>query len=349
MAVSESALLTWARSFLPQRLRRQIRFALDYPLLYARLLSNYDYDRRRFLAWSSVRGHTSRQAQLRAWIDADTHKIEKGLALKEPRAAFGRSVVERLLDNLTVYLDRYGPDRSTQLAANTLAAYVQFNVQHATSDPRLEARVNAFRLQFNDAAEGGVKRVRREDVLSTTQIPIEEFFNSRFSVRQFTGESVEPALIERATRLARKTPTVCNRQSVKVYAYFEPQDRTRLMACQLGNAGFSEQAGAILVVTSDVSTFFSVGERNQGWIDGGLFSMSLLYGLHAVGLGACALNWSVEADRDKRLRSMTGIPDSEIVIMMIAVGHLPQEFNVAQSSRKPVSDLLVRGSTTEPR
>lgn len=38
-----------------------------------------------------------------------------------------------------------------------------------------------------------------------------------------------------------------------------------------------------------------------------------------------------------------GMPDSDLVIMMIAVGYLPEEFKVAQSPRKPLKEVLIIG------
>jgi nitroreductase len=112
------------------------------------------------------------------------------------------------------------------------------------------------------------------------------------------------------------------------------------LACQNGNRGFTEEIDKLLVVTSDLGSFVSPGERNQCWIDGGLFAMSLVYALHSLGLGTCCLNWSVEHEADRKLRQAAGIRESEAVIMMIAVGHLPEVLNVQQSPRKLVDDVL---------
>ena len=45
----------------------------------------------------------------------------------------------------------------------------------------------------------------------------------------------------------------------------------------------------LLLVTSDIRAFMNNGERNEPFVDGGLFSMSLLYALEAYGLAACPL------------------------------------------------------------
>lgn len=89
-----------------------------------------------------------------------------------------------------------------------------------------------------------------------------------------------------------------------------------------------------------MQSFEGIHERNQCFIDGGLFAMSVLYSLHAKGLATCPLNWSADEDQDMRLRSVIDIKPAENVIMMIAVGHYPPHLNVAKSTRKNVSEIF---------
>lgn len=48
------------------------------------------------------------------------------------------------------------------------------------------------------------------------------------------------------------------------------------------------------------------------------------------------LNSSKKHDVDRELRRHVPIPEHEVVSMMIAVGHLPDEFEVAHPPMKPV-------------
>jgi nitroreductase len=95
------------------------------------------------------------------------------------------------------------------------------------------------------------------------------------------------------------------------------------------------------VVVCDLRHFVTVGERNQAWIDGGMFAMSLVYALHALGLGTCFLNWSVTEDVDRKLRPHLKVTEHDVIITMLAVGHLPERFRVAHSQRKPIDQALV--------
>ena len=190
------------------------------------------------------------------------------------------------------------------------------------------------------AGEGGTVLVERARIHAAARLDLADFFARRHSIRQFSAEPVAAVLVAQAVAMAQKTPSVCNRESGMVHAAFEPGIKERLLALQNGNRGFGDQAGCVLVVTSRLDTFLSVGERYQGWIDGGMFAMSLVYALHSLGLGSCCLNWSVEPEADIALRRVGGIPDDQLVIMLLAVGHLPERLRVAQSPRRPLDDVL---------
>ena len=132
------------------------------------------------------------------------------------------------------------------------------------------------------------------------------------------------------------SPRVCNRGATRVYAIYDAQHRERALAHQNGNAGFGHTAGAVLIITTNMSAYTDFGERNQAWIDGGLFAMTLTYALHAQALGTCFLNWSALPGQDKAMRRELGIPAEEAVITFMAVGKLPQVFTVAASPREPL-------------
>ncbi|MFC1735269.1 nitroreductase family protein [Candidatus Hydrogenedentota bacterium] len=334
-------------------LKKRVRFALALPRFLYGLITGYFYDVRRYYRAASkgneaVCAGRPSYTELKSWIAADTHKIEKALSLREPRPGFGAAVVRRLVEYLQVFHSSFGIEQTTQIAVNTLLAYCHFNKEHNVDDELLYEQVitlaNQAGLTNSAVGEGGVLKITRDAILAQALIPnIEKFFTSRYSIRDFSSAPVQLESIEKAVRMAQKTPSVCNRQSWKTYAYLDEKEMKRIFDFQQGNRGFGELAGGALVVTSDLATFFSYFERNQAWIDGGMFAMSLVYALHAVGLGSCCLNWSAEPSSDRALHKQLGIPENEVVIMIIAIGCLPDELNVAQSLRKPIEEVLVLG------
>lgn len=309
------------------------------------LVANLLYDAARYRRWSSLAKAELSREQLTALVTLNYHRIEKGLALPAPRPGFGADAVRTLITLLDQQFHRFGPDDAARSGIATLAEYQAFNRGHGIAHAEVDAALARYATMgaAPPAGEpcGGTRAVERATVLATLPADPESFFGSRHSVRHFSGEPVGLELIERAVRMAQRTPSVCNRQPWKAYAFTDPEQRKNLLSFQNGNRGFGDGAAQLLVVTSDLQHFTSVGERYQGWIDGGLFAMSLVHALHALGLGACMLNWSVTRETDAAMRAAAGIPDSELVIMMVAVGHLPERLRVAFSARKPLSDVLV--------
>lgn len=335
---------------MPKPLKRLLRFILMYPGYWLRLHQNYAYDRQRFGKYSSADSGLNRQIQLQSWVVADYHKIEKALSLRSPRPGFGVVVVSRLVDNLEHYINDYEIDEFCVTAINVLIEYINFNARNGLDSFDLSQKVNGFSslLEYEryNTGQGGTTQINRNEILRQSCLDLEGFFKSRHSIRQFSDEPVPRELVEKSILLARKTPSVCNRQSWKVYAFSDAQLLEKVVECQKGNGGFGDQIKTILVVTSNTETFFSIGERNQCWVDGGMFSMSLVYALHSLGLGSICLNWSVEKAADEDLHRIALIPESEAVIMLIGIGFLPEKLSVAQSYRKPVEEILIWNGKT---
>jgi nitroreductase len=71
-----------------------------------------------------------------------------------------------------------------------------------------------------------------------------------------------------------------------------------------------------------------------------MFAMTLLHALHYLGLGACALNWCTTWSQDRRFHQALDLPGHELILMLVAVGHLPEILRVARSKRRDVSEIL---------
>lgn len=314
-------------------------------VLRVKLILNYLYDFKRFWRWYSGNEKSKSKTQLQAVITKNYHGIEKGLALKEPRVGFGEKKINTLISNLSKYIDKYGVDKITNIAFNVLFVYYEFNLTHGHKDENLYKIILQLKNKISgikeDCRQGGVVEVTKHSILEKAQVNLPEFLESRYSIRDFAKDEVDLRLIEKAVKMAQKTPSVCNRQSSKVYVFSSKEDKQKVLSYQNGNRGFGYQASKVLIVVSDLEHFIAVGERNQCWIDGGMYAMSLIYALHSLGLGTCCLNWSVESNVDLALKRTTEIKDSESIIMMIAVGHLPNKLKIAQSPRKTVEQVLI--------
>lgn len=302
-------------------------------------LRNYLYDFKRFRLHSSAFDPEVSAEAMGARITKEYHRIEKGMALPNPRPGFGLSTVEYLLNAVPRLEAMSGPCLATQGARGSLAQYVAFHdkmQQGALVPPALRAFVDAQPEGF----PGGAMRMTRSELQTATAMDFDRFARARYSTRQFTGVAVPEAGIKAGVATALKSPRVCNRESRRVYAAFDPVLREKLLSFQNGNRGFGDQAGAILIITSDLRYFTDFGERNQAFVDGGLFAMTLALALHGQGYGTCFLNWSAPFWRDRDMRKAFGIPDHEAVITFLAVGCLPETFDVAISPAPSVEEVL---------
>jgi len=89
----------------------------------------------------------------------------------------------------------------------------------------------------------------------------------------------------------------------------------KVFELQNGNRGFGHLGSAVLVFTTDLSVFQDTYERNEMYLNSGMFSMSLMYALHNHEIGSCALNWSVPISKDLALKKLLNIPSCEKITL----------------------------------
>lgn len=307
---------------------------------------NYRYDRERFARYASPFRDLDDPEQLLAYVWMLSHALEKSVSMPAPRPGSGRDRFGLLVEALERYVGENGVHPELHAAVGAADAYLAFHLGAGVDLSETEARYRAVRETIEAGAggataPGGTLALTADDVRNQARLELERFFHARHSVRQFGPDAVDRRDIEWAVRMAQRSPSVCNRQSGRVHVFDNDELGAKVLACQSGNRGFGHLASHVMVVTSDLRRFLSVGERNQCWIDGGLFAMTLVWALHSRGIGTCFLNWSAEHEQDTRLRQVTGIPDHENVITMIAIGSLPDRFRVAGSPRRDLEDVVV--------
>jgi nitroreductase len=319
---------------------------------------------------------TTAEALVRRW----QHDFEKGLSLRHMRPNFGvdSGVLQRmdaaakLVASRTVPLLRSDDSLALTAVVSALRAYV---AKHAERGKRVRQEVVSVLTRWNstlsaralelagapwlDNPAGGVRRLRREQVLASSgfirsngsAIDLAPFFSSRHSIRQFdTSQPVEFGLIAEAVRRAQEAaPSVCNRQGGRVYMLTSEAGKRAALQNQNGNGGWGHEADVVLVLAASQEHYVLMREeRYQAWVDGGMWSQAILMGLHSVGLAACPLNWNVPPAVDMQMRRDTGIPGADTILMLVAVGHYPEAFDVAASPRKPLADVLYHESLFRP-
>jgi nitroreductase len=324
----EPSLLTRIEEKLPSRLIDWL--TLPYATFHKLQQRNeFRRDKLRYETHSSLIESSSsrlRGLPLEAQLTRDYHRVEKALALPAPKRPFGQAYLLARLNRLIPVGESVAQDTSYVAAAVAARnALLEWNSTGTT-----------------DASVAPISPVPDDRGCSD---PV-EFFSSRHSVRHFSHEPVKREDVLEAITLAAYSPSVCNRQPWKV-RLFTGEDTLRVLQHQNGNSGFRDNIPMLVLVSVEIGYFYGPGERNQAWIEGGIFASSLVWALHGMGLNSCMLNLSITNGKADRLREDSGMPDSELPIMMIAIGYGAEGHRVARSHRRVLSEIVVDGYPQE--
>ena len=281
----------------------------------------------------------------------NVHALEKGLArVHDARAGFGKKALSDLNDALVVYraagydLDSFAYTEGVSVIHRyrQLHESKQFEVDFLPSvvDP-------TFLDEQADRGAAGTKVLRRQEKQTNPEKNFRELSQGRSSVREFSGRPIDTSQVMTALQLAERTPSVCNRQGWRVY-WVEDKDLAREVLKHQRGFGYTQMPEVLLTITVSNSTYLSPVERNEAFVDGGLFAMSVMYGLEYSGLAAVPLNAMMYHRDQLAVRRLLEIDESEMIIMFIAVGDFPEQTTVPISDRKPAT-TFVRHRGAAPR
>jgi nitroreductase len=307
-----------------------------------RRISNYDYLKYSKYAFRLV--SKKDQVNLRAETTLYYHAIEKGLSNVNFRPGFGKTALQGLFRALDEYFScgYDANDTRIQTGISVIGAYIAkheeigFNVDNIR-----EKYLNYTKHSIHNTAFGGAEEFTRDQIQQVTQaFDFEAFSMSRNSIRDFSPEKVDDAKYIAALEIATTTPSVCNRQSWGVLLVKKGDLMQKLLALQGGMVGFGQNMDSLLLIYTDNRYFAESSERNQGYVDGGLFSMNLLYALHSQGIATCLLNACMSLEREKEVKSLTGLAQSSNIIMFIATGNYPDRFKAPLSKRDKPNEFV---------
>lgn len=295
----------------------------------------------RYMEWRVRRGLPVVEAEL----IFQYHKIEKGLCMPPPRRFFGVEPAKK-----TVELIREWEVRGGALDAPAYLGAIEAMRAYAGSlvDCPPPKDVAAWMTPMLDRFMGAHQAVTHElstpmkaaPIIEQSAAVLDALMKARRSVRHYMDRPVSLDLIERCVALAQLSPSACNRQPWGVHLYTDADQIKALLKLQNGNSGFGHQLKSLLIITSDRKSFFDASERNEPYVDGGLFSMSLILALQSEGISSCCLNWCVDDERDREAHRLGRIDDGEAIIMYLAVGYADDAANVPRSARKLPSAVL---------
>lgn len=264
----------------------------------------------------------------------ETHTIEKGLALPEPRPHFGQDKIRILLD-MNEGWEPAKEDLSRKMLLGALRHYRDSFADEPAPDPALATRMDAF-LNSHDLsdAQGGVKEVLPGDLVSNAVAAA--FITSRFAARDFGKRALDDNEINDVVTLAQQAPSQCNRQSVRLHVYRDRSVIDALLVLQGGASGFSQVVPTLFVVTSQITSWGGPQQRNQLYVDGGIYLQTLLLSLSARGFANCPLNLAIHNKTERLIKQAGNIPTRERLVAMVAAGPPPPHvYRAACSPRWP--------------
>lgn len=252
------------------------------------------------------------------------HQLEKGMSFTCSKRVFGGDKAMGLVNMLREFLQKYGMNDVCKIAINVLYEYSKRD--NSTQDLHIRKDIDSLCSEYKDVISdnyAGVKVISEPPVFNK-QI-IEEFFNTRSSVREYSDIPVTDEEYRKALAFASCTPSACNRQASRVHYYNVKEVIKRLVDNQLGNQGWCDNASACFVVTVNASYFGGGYERCEALIDGGLYAMNFVWGLHLNHIATCFKMFVRDPKREKKFKRIANIPENEIPIVLIMAGHYKSE------------------------
>lgn len=280
-------------------------------------------------------------------IEADIimsyHSIEKGFLHAVIRPRFAQNKVKIIIKNIAILEEKKIVKLNSQIVAaiNVLIKYYDFHLEREIDidDFYTRSEYENF-LKLKNTEFSAVHEIDKNSFYKDRLDDFKEFSNSRKSLRDFTGETVDIELLNNVIKLSNNSPSVCNRQSCSVYLLNDKKIIEKVLGIQGGFSGYERNVNQLLILVSNKNSFFSIGERNQLYIDGGIYLMNLLYALHYYKIAACPANWGKCVSDDKNIRKHVKIPKNEQIICIIPIGIATQNIVYAHSERRIAEETL---------
>lgn len=314
----------------------------------------YKYDKKRIIRYCYT--FNNKADNLIAQIILRYHVVEKGLVMPDTKHGFGIEIIK----DLVMMMEKYGLvysaciDSQYLSAMQVLESYHDRHADSSKNDPELNRLLSMLECFLENVAQtkfdtcvneesisGGCVKLTREEYINQIKGSWPSFSQSRYTIRDLLNKEVSMKDISDIIQWAGKSPSACNRQPWRVYVICAPRLIKDILELQGGARGFGQTINKLLIICGDISQYDGIVERNQVYVDCGIFVMSLLCGIHFKGLGGCALHWSVEPNKDKTIRKLIpALSASNNIICLIGVGHLKDSFSVAYSQRRKLNEIL---------
>ena len=107
-----------------------------------------------------------------------------------------------------------------------------------------------------------------------------------------------------------------------------------------GIGGFAQSANKFILITGKLSAY-DTGESNQHIVSAGIFAAYLIEALFSQNIGSCMVQRPLYFSKQwENIAQKIGVPEDERLVLMIAIGHMKDEYVVPVSKRFPTDYIL---------
>lgn len=278
----------------------------------------------------------------------NVHSIEKGLSLEQIRTGFGYDKIMLATSYVQTLLPcnekRY--DEAIDMFISALKAYLEYHENIGYKDDKVTEirteyeKIKKMRKLADGAFDlGGIIHVQATAFSAEERAVLIDLFESRHSVRAFSGISVPNEIIKDAIKLAHRCPSACNRQGYR--AHIISKDKFDLLSNWFeGVGGFKQEIDKFIFITGKLSVYRR-NEELQYIVSASVFAGYLTLALQIYNIGCCFIQRPIIHTKEwTRISEKIGISSDEQIICALGIGMLKQEYNVPVSHRIDIDSIV---------
>jgi len=164
-------------------------------------------------------------------------------------------------------------------------------------------------------------------------VDFQELIRERYSVRSYTADTVDEAVLGRILEAGRLAPTAANRQAFGIVVA-PTQGREEDLARVYGRAWFIQPPLVLAVCALPERAWRHEDGTSMAMVDAAIVMDHLILAAAAEGLGTC---WIAHFDKTAA-REVFGLPDDVEPVVLTPLGH-PAD-SPRPKKRKPIEDIV---------
>lgn len=264
--------------------------------------------------------------------------LEKGLSHKQLKESFGEAYILETVNYLAQFKSQ-GPTEKCTIAWGEAVLHEYFKTVLHTR--KIAEAYESFQsLDPKNSQPNWYPYLEK----SRKKVAVEyealyQLSCRRRSVRHYLDKTVEFDIVEKAMKVAARSPSACNRQPFKFLFYNNKTNVRRISEIPGGVAGY--ELPSVAVVIGSYRAYFDERDVNTPIIDASLATMAFLFSLETLGLSSVCISWPNLPDRNEKIRQLIHLEEDEFIIMLIGIGYPDPEGKIPYSAKKDINELIL--------